>query len=305
MKILVVGPGAMGTLFAGLLASGGHEVWLLGRRPEVVSTLVEHGATILRAEASRSVPVHATLNAAEAGIADLVVIFVKSYSTLQATKDALPAIGGGTIVLTLQNGLNNIETIASVVGREKVIAGVTAHGATLLNPGTTRHAGEGETAIGELDGRETERLRRVAGALRQGGIAVETSGAVDSLVWGKLVVNAAINPLTAILRVRNGELLEREETRAVLAAAASEAAAVARAKGIPLPYDDPVERTTAVCLLTAANRSSMLQDVERGVQTEVDYINGAIVREGGALGVPAPVNWTLSQLVKAMERAGV
>lgn len=301
MKVLVVGPGAMGTLFAGLLVEGGHEVSLLGRRPEVIKSISENGIVIERDGAARAVPVRAVLRAQDAGRCDLVLMFVKAYSTLQASRDAAAAAGEDTVVLTLQNGLGNVDAIASVFGRRRVLAGVTAHGATLIRPGNTRHAGVGETSIGELDGALTPRLSRLAEAFRSSGVEVEASNCVECLIWGKLIVNAGINPLTAILHVPNGGLLERSETRDVMAAAASEATAVAAARGMPLPYEDALVRIEEVCRLTAANRSSMLQDVERGVQTEVDYINGAIVREGVALGVPTPVNWTLTQLIKAIE----
>lgn len=302
MKVVVVGPGAMGTLFAGLLAAGGHQVWLLGRRREVVEAIQRDGVAIVSARRRRRIRVAATLDAREIGPADLVLMCVKSYDTLEASKDALPVLGPETPVLTLQNGLNNVETIASVVGRERTMAGVTAHGATLLGPGLVRHGGEGETALGELDGRDTERLRRVVEAFRQAGIATEVSSSVGSLVWGKLVVNASINPLTALLKVRNGQLLALPETRDLMAALAREAAAVAQKLGKVLPYDDPVERVETVCRLTASNRSSMLQDLERGTPTEIDYINGAVVGQGEAVGVPTPVNWTLTQLVRAQQR---
>jgi 2-dehydropantoate 2-reductase len=301
LKLLVVGAGAMGTLFSGMFASGGHEVWLLGRRPEVVASVARQGVTVIRGHSRFSVRVNATMRAADVGRTDLVLLFVKAYDTSQACADALPAVGPDTTVLTLQNGLDNVETIASAVGRDRVLAGVTAHGATLVGPGVVRHAGEGETAMGELDGRETDRLRAVAVAFRQAGIEVELSSRVDSLIWGKLVVNAAINPVTALLGVANGELLAREDARQLMKASALEAAAVARAKGIPLPYPDPVERVETVCRLTASNRSSMLQDVDRGIQTEIDYINGAIAREGEMHGVSTPVNWTMTRLVRALK----
>ena len=291
----------MGTLFAGLLVEGGHDVWLLGRRPEVVRAITENGLAIESEGISRRVPARAVLKAADAGKVDLILVFVKSYSTLQACRDALPALGPNTIVATLQNGLGNVEAIASVFGRDRVIAGVTAHGATLLRPGTTRHAGVGETALGELDGTVTPRLLHLAEAFRAASIDADVSACVECLIWGKLVVNACINPLTAILRVPNGALLDREETQALMASIAEEAAAVARAAKIALPYEDALDRVKDVCRLTAANRSSMLQDIERGVQTEVAYINGAIVREGSTLGVATPINWTLTELVKSIE----
>ena len=237
----------------------------------------------------------------KADVADLVLICVKAFDTLQATRDAARALGPEAPVMTLQNGLNNLETIASVVGRERVIGGVTSQGATLLGPGLVRHAGEGRTSIGEMDGKESPRLRFIANAFRDAGIGVELSRSVESLVWGKLVINSSINPISALLRVTNGQLLERQETRALLGAVAQESASVARARGVKLSYDDPVGRVETVCRLTAPNRSSMLQDIERGVRTEIEYINGAMVREGEATGTPTPFNWTLLQLVRGLE----
>jgi 2-dehydropantoate 2-reductase len=300
VKILVVGSGAMGTLFSGFLVDGGHDVWLLGRRREVIAAIARKGVALVRGGTRRAFKVQATLNAAEAAPVDLILIFVKAYDTLQACRDAVPAVGPDTVVLTLQNGISNISSLVNVFGGERVIAGVTAQAATLMGPGLVRHAGEGKTSIGELDGRETERVKRVAEALRRSGVEVGLSGSVNSQIWGKLAVNAAINPITALLRARNGRLLESPDTRSLMGAVVREVAAVAGSQGITLPYDDPVANVEMVCRLTASNRSSMLQDVERGVRTEIDHINGAVVREGEARGIPTPVNWTLTRLVRAM-----
>ncbi len=297
-----MGPGAIGNLFAGMLAAGGNEVWLLGRRAEVVETINREGVTIeqvWKGSTLRS-PVRATLDAGEAGEVDLVLMCVKSTSTLQATRNALPAVGDRTVVLTLQNGIGNVDVMASVVGRERVLAGVTVNGVTLVGPGVVRHAAMGETTIGELDGRVTERLERVAETFRQAGISVAVSSSVDSLIWAKLVSNASMNPLAALLRVRNGQLLERPDARELLGALAREVAAVAEAKGVRLPFPDPVAKVEGICRTMATNKMSMLQDVERGAPTEIDFINGAVVREGQAVGVPTPVNWTVTRLVKAM-----
>lgn len=301
MRIVVVGPGAIGSLFAALLSEGGHEVALLGHRAGPVSVINAKGLTVLREGTLRTVPVRATTRASELGTPDLVLMCVKAYATRQASADVAPAVGANTAVLTLQNGLGNVETMASVFGQEKVLAGVTSHGATLLTPGLVRHAGEGETALGELDGRETDRLRAVVEGFRQAGVRVQVSQAVRSLIWGKVVVNCAINPLTAILRVENGKLLASERARELMAAAALEAVAVARVLGIEVPYGDPVARAEEVARLTAANRSSMFQDVRRRKRTEIDYISGAVAKLGDEAGVPTPVNRTLAQLVGAIE----
>jgi 2-dehydropantoate 2-reductase len=293
----------MGTLFAGMLAQGNHSVWLLARRREAVEVSRRFGVRMWSGGAQRRVDLATTMDASDAAPADLVLMAVKSYDTLQASRDALPAMSPSSVVLTLQNGLGNLEAISSVVGAERVIGGVTSHGATLLGPVHVSHAGRGDTTIGEPGGAVTERVRAVAAAMGAAGIDVRVSESIDSLLWGKVVVNAAINPLTAILRVRNGQLLRRGETLRMMSEAALEAAAVAAARGVQLPYSDPVERVAEVCRLTASNRSSMLQDVERGARTEIDQISGAVVREGDALGVAVTVNRVLWDLVRSLQPA--
>ena len=230
----------------------------------------------------------------DAAPAELVVMCVKSPGTLQATRDALPAAGEGTVFLTVQNGLGNVDTMASVMGGERILAGVTSNGTTLLGPGSIRHTWMGDTTIGELDGRVTERLERVAEAFRQSGIKVAISRSVDQLLWTKLVGSCAMNPLGALLRVRNGQLVERPEARELLRAVVREVLSVAKAKGVALPpYSEVVEKVENNCRNNATNKMSMLQDVEHGAPTEIDYINGAVVREGEAVGIPTPINWTL------------
>jgi len=302
MKILVVGPGAIGSLFAGMLTVGGNEVWLLGRRREVVDTINREGITIQQVwtGATLRMPVRATVDPGDAAPAELIVMCTKSPGTLQATRDALPAAGDGTVFLTVQNGLGNVDTMASVAGRERVLAGVTSNGTILLGPGSIRHSWMGDTTIGELDGQATERLERVAEAFRQSGIKVAVSRSVDQLLWTKLVNNCAMSPLAALLRVRNGQLVERPEARELLRAVVREVSSVAAAKGVTLPFSEAVERVETNCRNNATNKMSMLQDVERGAPTEIDYINGAVVREGQAVGIPTPINWALTQLVKAL-----
>jgi len=303
MKILVVGPGAIGSLFAGMLTSGGHEVWLLGRRREVVDTINREGITIQQVwtGATLQIPVRATVDPGDAVPAELIVMCAKSPGTLQATKDALPAAGDGTVFLTVQNGLGNVDTMASVTGRERVLAGVTSNGTTLLGPGSIRHSWMGDTTIGELDGQVTERLEQVAEAIRQSEIKLTVSRSVDQLLWTKLVNNCAMSPLAALLRVKNGQLVERPEARELLRAVVREVSSVAEARGVALPFSETVEKVEANCRNNATNKMSMLQDVERGAPTEIDYINGAVVREGEAVGIPTPINWTLTQLVKALD----
>jgi len=238
----------------------------------------------------------------ETGLCDLVIVFVKSTVTKTAVESNAAVFGPNTVALTLQNGLGNIEQISSVIGAERVIAGTTAHGATMLYPGKIRHAGKGKTIIGELGGHESDRIRKMAALLEDAGMETVISGNVLGLVWDKLLVNVGINALTGITKLYNGQLLDYPEIEELLEKAVSEGVAVARAKGIRLGFDDPVAHTKDLCRATAANKSSMLQDILNGRQTEIEMMNGAIVREGKALGIETPVNLALTNLITYLSR---
>jgi 2-dehydropantoate 2-reductase len=228
---------------------------------------------------------------------------VKTTLTAKAMAENKAAIGPKTIVLSLQNGLGNIEQMATVVSEQNILAGTTAHGATLLGPGQIRHAGRGKTILGELNGETTDRVREVAALFAAAGLETEISGNVIGLIWDKLLVNVGINALTAITMLQNGRLTQSPELTELMEAAVAEGAAVAAASGIKLGFSDPVAHTKEVSIATGQNRSSMLQDILNGRKTEIDMINGAIVREGQKVGVPAPVNRTLTNLVKYIEGA--
>jgi len=303
MKVAVVGPGAMGCLFAGLLAEAGRRnVWLLDRHEARARKIAQDGIRIEGIGGDRSVfGIRATADPQEIGIADLIIICVKSYDTEEASRSILPAVGNETTVLTLQNGLTNVGVISQIAGADKVIAGTTSHGATMLGEGHIRHAGTGATAIGELSGAGSSRAEQIAKILESAGFQTTISCNIYSSIWGKLVINAAINPLTAITRLKNGQLLESGETKKLLSMVAEESALVAEALQISLPYDDAASAVEAVCIATSSNISSMLQDVLKGKRTEIDAINGAIVKEAEKAGIKAPINETLTYLVKGMD----
>ncbi|NLM07577.1 MAG: 2-dehydropantoate 2-reductase, partial [Clostridiales Family XIII bacterium] len=192
--------------------------------------------------------------------------------------------------------------IKEVVGESNVIAGTTAHGATMLGPGRIRHAGSGKTIIGELNGAMTQRIQQIAQTFREAGMETELSDNVYGLVWDKLLVNVGINALTGITKLLNGELLEHPEIVELLEDAVSEGKEVALAQGIKLGFPDPVAHTKDVCKATATNKSSMLQDVLNHKKTEIDMINGAVVREGKKVNIATPVNKTLTNLIKFIEK---
>lgn len=305
MKIAIIGAGAMGCLYGARLSTvPSNEVWLIDVWKEHIDAVNEKGLEMEEGgEVFRYTALKGTTDAGQAGHCDLAVVFVKSTLTSTAVKSNKAVFGPGTVALTLQNGLGNIDLISAEIGDSNVIAGTTAHGATMLGPGRMRHAGSGKTIIGELDGRRSSRLERIAEALREAGLETELSDNVLGLVWDKLMVNVGINALTGITKLHNGELLDYPEIEELLEAAVREAYAVAKAGGVRLSYDDPVGHAKDVCRATAANKSSMLQDILNKKQTEIDMINGAIVREGAEAGIPAPVNLALTNLIKFMQRS--
>jgi len=247
--------------------------------------------------------VKATADPADIGTAELVLICVKSPDTSDAAQHARSLVNDDTLVVTLQNGLGNVERIAEVVGAEHVVGGTTSQGATLLDVGRIRYAGKGETTIGEMSGEITDRLRKLKKFLEESDIPTNLTDNLDGLLWSKLVINVGINALTAITRLNNGKLIEYEGSHAVLRAAVEEAIEVASKAGIKLLFDDPVAKVEDVCRATAANVSSMLQDTLRKRRTEVEYINAAVVRRAAELGLAAPVNETLARLVSTIQES--
>ncbi len=301
MKIVIVGPGAMGCLYAAFLSKTKGEIWLLDKDKERAEKIKEKGITIEGVSGSWQVKPNAASDAKEIGTADLVIIGVKSYDTKPAIAQCKPLIGDHTSVLTLQNGIGNIEIIGEVIGHDKVIGGVTNQGATLLNTGQIRHAGRGETIIGRIDGKIPVQMRSIREIFNKIGLETRISRDIKGLLWSKLIINAAINPLSAITRLNNGRLVEFEGTRKILREAVTEATKIAKRKRIKLIYDDPLAKVEAVCEATANNISSMLQDVLRKKRTEIDFINGVIVRQAQELGISVPVNSILLDLVKTIE----
>ena len=304
MKIVVVGPGAMGCLFAAFLAKSDQEVYLFDRKKERADAISKNGITV-EGISDLKAPVKTTTNPKDIKACDLIIICVKSYDTEEAAREIKSLIEKNTLVLTLQNGVGNVETISRIAGEGKTIGGVTSQGATLLGDGHIRHAGKGETVIG-LSGRQStvdgpQNLNKIAEVFEKAGFQTKIADNIQNLIWSKLIINVGINALTAITRLNNGRLIEFEGTDAILEEAVNEAIKVAEAKGIKLIFDNPVEKVRGVCKATAGNVASMLQDALKKRKTEIDYINGAIIREAGQLNIEVPVNRVLTNLVKTLE----
>ncbi|MBN2498216.1 MAG: 2-dehydropantoate 2-reductase [Deltaproteobacteria bacterium] len=294
MKIAVVGPGALGTLFAAYLTEGGLDVLLVDHRPERARRLDDAGIRVQGLRGERHVPVRVTAESGAAGPVDLLILCVKAFQTEGALRAHAALASGSTVAWTVQNGLGNTDAMARVLPASQVVGGSTTMGANLLEPGVVHHAGEGDTWVGELEGGSSERVERIASALSAAGIAVQVAAEIRKVIWTKLLVNVGINALTAILRVRNGRLVEIEPARRLMEAAVREAVALAAGQGLDFDADAVQARVEQVAKLTAQNRSSMLADMLAGRPTEIDYINGAIARLG-----EAPVNRSLCELVQA------
>jgi 2-dehydropantoate 2-reductase len=301
MRIVILGTGALGCVFAARLAAVA-EVWMVGTWAAGVAAVQSRGVTVHEPGGGVTrVRVSAASDPAEAPPADFALVLVKSYQTERAATWAARLLASDGLAVTLQNGLDNGPRLAAAVGAARVALGVTTTGATLLGPGEARLAAVQPTFVGRS--RDTaRRVEQFASLLNAGKLEAHVTDAIAPRLWGKAVANAAINPLTALWRVTNGELLASPERRELLAALAREAAAVAQARGITLPFDDPAAYVEGVCRATAANRSSMLQDVEAGRPTEIDSINGVLIAEGARLGVPTPVNETVWRLVRGLAR---
>ena len=296
--ILILGTGALACLFAARYSAAGAPVTLLGTWPEGLEAIRQQGVRLVEVNGrEQAYPVQVVDNPRACAGARQALVLVKSWQTGRAARQLAVCLAEDGLALTLQNGLGNRQALEQALGASRVALGVTTVGANLLGPGRVRPAGEGTITLGEHAG-----ILPVVEGLRIAGFTVELTSDPTGLLWGKLVINAAINPITALLGIANGELLERPQARWLAAATAREAAEVARAQGIHLPYPDPEAAVEGVAGRTAANRSSMLQDVQRKAPTEIDAICGAIVMAGEQWGVPTPVNRTLWMLVKSMNK---
>lgn len=305
MKISIIGSGAMGSLFGGRLALAGQEVLLYDVFKEHVDAINRNGLFIENAVSGNdgeNLLVHPKASSDPKAVAgsDILIIFVKSTQTEAAAAAFKAYAKPGSIAITLQNGLGNEAILRKHFGDSGTAAGVTSQGATFLGPGKIRHAGNGPTHMAMADG-DQSKLKDFASALSAAGFEIHVDKDVAGMVWSKLVVNVGINALTALLNLKNGQLLDYEDVKAIMSDLVKEAAEVAKARGVKLDYEDPLETVYKVAAATGANYSSMLQDFQKKRQSEIDFINGAIINEAKALGLKVPVNETMTRLVRSMD----
>lgn len=304
MRIAVLGAGALGCAIGGTLAEAGNEVVLITRNRAHVDAINTHGLVMRTTEGERVVRATAAVDATGLAPVDLVIVLVKSFHTRDAMAGATSLVGPDTMVLSLQNGLGHEDILAEVVGREHVLAGKTYVGGVLLAPGHIISGVTGkETLIGELNGHITERAQRIAATFNAAGLDTTVSDNIMGTMWDKLLINVSTGAVSGITRLPYGPLYRIPEIATTAIAAVQEAMDVAVASGIRLSFTDP----RAAWLKASAGlpddfKTSMLQSLEKGSITEIDFINGAVVRWGQRCGVPTPVNQTLVACIKGIER---
>ncbi len=295
-KILLIGTGALATLFAARLTQAGYAVSMLGTWKEGIEALRTNGAKLIDANGTEhQYEVHATDDPREYVGAKHALVLVKAWQTERAAAQLKKCLAEDGLAITLQNGIGNYETLVESLGKKRVALGTITVGATLLGPGLVKAAGDGNISM-----ERNQALEPIEAALRSAKFNVQIVEDARSIVWGKLVINAAINPLTALLRIPNGELLNRPSARVVMEALACEVAQVAQAEGVELPFNDPVAAAVEVAHKTEVNRSSMLQDVLRNAPTEIDAICGAVVKTAQKHRIEVPANWACWNLIKAI-----
>ena len=302
MKIAIVGCGAMGSVYAGLFASAGHEVWAIDRWAEHVEAMKKNGLRLEGKSGDRTVKVRATTQAKDAGLCDLVVLATKAMHVAAAAESVKSLLGKDTPVLSVQNGLGGPDTAAEILGRERVMVGVVGgFGASMKAPGHAHHNGMELVRLGEFGGPITPRLKKVEETWSGAGFKVKVFDDIDQLVWEKLICNCAYSGPCGILEATIAEVMNDPDLAKVSAACASEGYAVAKAKGVKLGFDDPVAYVRDFGAKIPNARPSVLLDLMAKRRSEIDVINGSIPRVGKQVGVAAPVNETITALVKAKE----
>jgi 2-dehydropantoate 2-reductase len=302
MKITIVGPGSMGCLFAGFLSKqkSKHQVWLLDKTLDRAKRISLSGI-VIEGISNLKTSVNITTDAKSIGPCDLVIIATKAYDTEQALKSIGPLVSDESNILTLQNGIGNAQLITDMFGLERTVCGITYHGAWCISDGRVNHAGKGETIIGKPTGKIFRDLRNISNAFNEAGILTKTSKDITGVQWSKLIINAGINPLSAICRIPNGSLIKHEGTREIMRQLVVEAAKTAKKNKVKLVYEDPIGKAESVCESTCSNISSMLQDVLGKKRTEIDFINGAVSRYAKSAGIKTPANDMIAQIIRAIE----
>src|SRR3981081_625714 len=292
VKVGIIGAGALGSAIGGTLVQAGHDFLLVNRDRTHVEAINRNGLVMRADGKDRVVSISAAIPSEAGGPVDLVIVLVKSFHTAEAIRVAIGLVGPETTMLSLQTGLGHEDIRIHLIGRDRVIAGKTYIGGAMLGPGHVIAGVQGkETIIGELDGRITPRVERISAAFQAAGMPLVVSSNILGAMWDKLLVNVATGALSGITRLAYGDLYAVPELEVTATAAVAEAIAVAQASGIALETIHPREAwVKAASGLPPEIKASMLQSLEKGAATEVDFINGAVVRAGTKAGLPTPIN---------------
>jgi 2-dehydropantoate 2-reductase len=303
-KVIVVGAGAMGSLFASRFAQAGCETWVYDVWVENVERIREFGLTLRSGNSQETIPMHATTDPREPGVADLVLMFVKYHQTRQATIDIAPAVGNDTTVLTLQNGLGNVKLIREVIPHATLLCGITTLTSELLGPGLIEasYAGRGDTCVWSADGEPNKACASVVDLLNRSGINATVDPEIELHIWEKLVVNCCLNTLCAISGLPVGALVDQPEVWPILDGITGEIVAVAGRKEIPLTRDAARGFLRDVAKEARAHYPSMLRDIRAEKRTEVECLNGAVIRAAERFGIEVPFNRFAYGMIHTLER---
>ena len=301
MKIAVVGAGAMGSIFGARLMQGGHDVILVDVAEPLVEKVNRDGVTIVRGDEEVATKVPATTDPTSVGVVDAVVVFTKCYHTSSAANAARPLVGPDTVIASLQNGWGNGDVIAEVFPEDQIVLGVTYNSGTVLDVARVAHPGVGPTILGPFAGDDTAGAHRLASAIEDGGLEATVAAPVQLEIWKKLILNAAALPAAALTGMNSGALTAHDGMHALVTATGREAVAVAQALGYPIDEDERIGYIHGLLERAGSTKASMLQDFEAGRQTEIDVVNGAVVRAADENAVDVPLNRAFVQLVKGWE----
>ena len=303
--VVVLGAGAMGSLFGGLLAEGGLEVTLIDPWQEHIDKIKQDGLQIVGFGGDRFIPIGATSDASEVKSADIVFVQCKANFNAAAAASVAHLFGESTntVAISFQNGLGNEEELATYFGKENVLGGLTAQGANVEGPGVIRNHAELPSYIGEMEGGVSERVKDIAAVLSGAGLPTEPSENIRLDIWRKLMANIAISAVSGITGLNIGQIFNEHRADSVSYAALEEAIAVANAVGVPLSFEEAHEILGKIAGPngTPGNKSSLRVDIENSRPSEIDYINGAVVKFAKERDIPVPINESLVTLVHAAQ----
>jgi 2-dehydropantoate 2-reductase len=300
MKIIIMGAGAIGSLYGGLLELGGHDVTLVGRESHI-EAVQKNGLQVLGVLGEHSVKLKALMEPGEMHDADYVFITTKAYDVEPAAKSIKHLIGPETNVVCLQNGIGTETRVEAVLETQRVLRATTCMGALVTRPGEVTVTGVGVTEIGSHHHENQPAVQKLVEILRDIGFNVRGSDNIDGVIWTKTIVNCGINPIGALTGLTNGEVYNSQELRGLVIHLVNEVVRVIKELGIELTTDDPIRYTLGTAKATGDNINSMLQDIQAHKRTEVEFITGEVIRLARELGIATPYNETVYALVRALE----